>query len=145
MKVPVRRYWNLLSVYLKGRKGRFYLLAFLLLGSIGLQIVVPQFTRRFIDLAKSGAVYHQLIFAAGGFLVASLIQQVVSVLARYAGEAVAWTATNDLRIDVARHCLKLDMSFHNEKSPGELIERIDGDILTISQFFSQLVVAQKHL
>ena len=140
MKVPVRRYWNLLSVYLKGRRGQFTLLAALLLGSIGLQLIVPQFTRRFIDLAKTGAVYRKLIIAAAGFLIASLGQQLVSVLARYAGECVAWSATNDLRIDVARHCLHLDMSFHNDRSPGELIERIDGDILTISQFFSQLVV-----
>ncbi len=140
MKVPVRRYWNLLSVYLKGRKGQFTLLASLLLGSIGLQLVVPQFTRQFIDLAKTGAVYSKLLVAAAGFLIASLLQQLVSVLARYAGECVAWSATNDLRIDVARHCLRLDMSFHNDRSPGELIERIDGDILTISQFFSQLVV-----
>ena len=140
MKVPVRRYWDLLSVYLKGRKTQFLLLSGLLLGSIGLQLVVPQFTRRFIDLAQTGAMYSQLLIAAAGFLIASLGQQLVSVLARYAGECVAWSATNDLRIDVARHCLHLDMTFHNERSPGELIERIDGDILTISQFFSQLVV-----
>ena len=139
MKVPVRRYWSLLSVYLKGRRGQFSLLAALLLGSIGLQLIVPQFTRQFIDLAKTGAVYRKLLIAAAGFLIASLGQQLISVLARYAGECVAWSATNDLRIDVARHCLHLDMSFHNDRSPGELIERIDGDILTISQFFSQLV------
>jgi ATP-binding cassette subfamily B protein len=41
---------------------------------------------------------------------------------------------------MARHCLYLDMSFHNEHSPGELIERIDGDIMELSNFFSQLVV-----
>ena len=140
MKVPVGRYWSLLSVYLKGRKGQFAALSCLLLGSIGLQLVVPQFTRRFIDLAQTDAAYRSLIVAAAGFLAAALIQQLVSVLARYAGERVAWAATNDLRIDTARHCLYLDMKFHNEKSPGELIERVDGDILTISQFFSQLVV-----
>ncbi|MBT3274023.1 MAG: ABC transporter ATP-binding protein [Spirochaetales bacterium] len=140
MKVPVQRYWALLSVYLKGRRGKFILLSCLLLGSVGLQLVVPQFTRHFIDLAKSGAEYRYLILAAIGFLGASLGQQVVSVLARYAGEVVAWSATNDLRADTAEHCLNLDMTFHNEKSPGELIERIDGDILTISKFFSQLVV-----
>ena len=61
-------------------------------------------------------------------------------MARYAGEDVAWTATNDMRIDLARHCLRLDMSFHNDTSPGELIERVDGDLLTISRFFSQLVI-----
>ena len=44
------------------------------------------------------------------------------------GENVAWTATNALREEMARHCLNLDMSYHNNISPGELIERIDGDV-----------------
>ena len=32
------------------------------------------------------------------------------------------------------------MSFHNNTSPGELIERIDGDVAELSNFFSQLVI-----
>ena len=140
MKVPVTRYWRLLSTYLKTRKTQFSLLSIFLLSGIGLQLIVPQITRRFIDLAKGGAPYRSLIFATLGFLGASLVQQLVSVLARYMGEYVAWNATNDLRVDLARHCLNLDMTFHNDRSPGELIERIDGDLLTISEFFSQLVV-----
>jgi ATP-binding cassette subfamily B protein len=32
------------------------------------------------------------------------------------------------------------MSFHNRRTPGEMIERIDGDINALSDFFSQFVV-----
>ena len=140
IKVPIRRYWTLFSRYLKDRKGRFVLLAGLLLGGIGLQLAIPQVTRLFIDLAEAGAEYRQLLAAAIAFIAASVVQQAVTVLAHWVGEIVAWGATNDLRLDLARHCLGLDMSFHNERSPGDMIERIDGDLLTISQFFSQLVV-----
>lgn len=49
-------------------------------------------------------------------------------------------ATNRLRSDLAAHCLRLDMPFHNERTPGELIERIDGDVTALANFFSQLVV-----
>jgi ABC-type multidrug transport system fused ATPase/permease subunit len=56
------------------------------------------------------------------------------------GENVAWTATNNLRAELARHCLNLDMSFHNDISPGELIERVDGDVAELSNFFSQFVI-----
>ena len=45
-------------------------------------------------------------------------------LVAYLGEHVGWTATNALRADLYQHCLKLDMSFHNQHAPGELIERI---------------------
>jgi ABC-type multidrug transport system fused ATPase/permease subunit len=41
---------------------------------------------------------------------------------------------------MARHCLNLDMSYHNNVSPGELIERIDGDVAELSNFFSQFVI-----
>jgi ATP-binding cassette subfamily B protein len=140
LKVPVRRYWDLLSRYLRRRRGRFTLLSTLLLAGIGLQIAIPQITRRFIDLAQAGAAYRLLLTAAIGFLAVSLLQQGVTVLAHYVGERVAWNATNDIRLDLARHCLNLDMGWHTGVSPGQLIERIDGDLLTVSQFFSQLVV-----
>jgi ATP-binding cassette subfamily B protein len=32
------------------------------------------------------------------------------------------------------------MSFHNARTPGEMIERIDGDITSLSNFFSQFVI-----
>jgi ABC-type multidrug transport system fused ATPase/permease subunit len=53
---------------------------------------------------------------------------------------VGWQTTNRLRADLARHCLKLDLSFHNEHTPGEMIERIDGDVAEIAMFFTQFVI-----
>jgi len=41
---------------------------------------------------------------------------------------------------MARHCLTPDMGFHNNSSPGELIERIDGDVSELANFLSQLVI-----
>jgi ATP-binding cassette, subfamily B, bacterial len=38
------------------------------------------------------------------------------------------------------HCLTLDMSFHNSRTPGELIDRVDGDVGNLSNFFSRFVV-----
>ncbi|MEZ4677830.1 MAG: ABC transporter transmembrane domain-containing protein [Caldilineaceae bacterium] len=60
--------------------------------------------------------------------------------ATYVGEDVSWTATNALRADLARHALHLPMGFHNSHTPGELIERIDGDVSQLANFFSQLVL-----
>ncbi len=60
--------------------------------------------------------------------------------AAYLTEDVKWRATNWLRNDLARHCLKLDMAFHNEHTPGAMIERIDGDVNELSNFFSQFVI-----
>jgi len=74
------------------------------------------------------------------FLVVALLTQAVSVVATYLGEQVGWLATNSLRADLAEHCLQLDMPFHNTRTPGELIERVDGDVTALANFFSQFVI-----
>ena len=140
LNIPFRRYWDLLARYIQPQKNRFILLTVLLLSSIGLQVVNPQIMRFFIDTATGGKEASILVKAAAAFIGIALVQQVVGVSATYLGENVAWTATNALRAELARHCLRLDMSFHNNSSPGELIERIDGDVTELSNFFSQLVI-----
>ena len=140
MNIPLQQYWELLANYIKPQKARFTLLAVLLLGSIGLQIVNPQIMRYFIDAVTSGQATETLVVVALGFIGIALLQQFVSIGAVYVGQNVAWIATNALRADLARHCLELDMLFHTSHSPGELIERIDGDVTELSNFFSQLVI-----
>jgi len=120
--------------------GRFVLLGVLLFSGIGLRVINPQIIRYFIDTVTTQGPAEHLINAAILFIVVALFQQVLGVGAAYMGEFVAWTATNDLRAELAWHCLNLDMSFHNNISSGELIERIDGDVAELSNFFSQFVI-----
>ena len=140
MNIPLKQYWALLAEHIKPQRARFALLAALLLGNIGLQIVNPQIVRSFIDTAQSGGAARSLLYAALAFIVFALGQQVIGVGATYVGENVAWTATNALRVDLLQHCLALDMGFHNEKTPGELIERIDGDVTQLATFFSRFFI-----
>jgi ATP-binding cassette subfamily B protein len=140
LDIPLKRYWDLFADHIKPQMARFVILTVLLLGSIGLQVVNPQIMRRFIDAATGGGDTDRLAAVALAFIGLALLQQFIGVGAAYMGENVAWTATNALRAELARHCLYLDMSFHNERSPGELIERIDGDVAQLSTFFSQLVI-----
>ena len=140
MDIPLKRYWDLLADHIRPQSLRFSWLTVLLLSSIGLQIINPQIMRTFIDAAMTGGETDHLARLALVFIGVAMLQPGVGVGAAYTGENVAWTATNALRADLARHCLYLDMSFHNDKSPGELIERIDGDVAQLSNFFSQLVI-----
>ena len=140
MKIPLQKYFYILAKYLRFQKLHFFLLALLVLGSTGLQIFNPQVMRYFIDSITEGKPLSALTSAALLFLSAALLQQIVSVAATYVGEAVAWKATNALREDLTTHCLNMDMQFHNERSPGEFVERIEGDATELSNFFSQLVL-----
>ena len=140
MHIPLGQYWALLARHIRPQKTRFTLLTVLLLGGIALQLATPQIVRSFIDLAASGQGSRALIVSALAFIGTALLLQVVTVSTTYVGESVAWTATNALRAELAHHCLHLDMGFHNQHSPGKLIERIDGDVAQLSTFFSQVVV-----
>lgn len=135
-------YHGLLVTYLRPQWKQTLLIAALLLSGIALQLINPQLLRYFIDTITSGGGHTQLLLIAGGlFIVLALTKQVITVYNTYLSENVAWTATNALRADLMAHCLRLEMAFHKEHTSGELIERIDGDVDTLSLFFSQVVVS----
>ena len=152
MDLPLQRYWALMAQYLKPLQNKVILLAVLIFVTIGLQLINPQIIRYFIDtaIAAGGSGFPDaaaersqtitLLRAALLFLVSSLLLQGLTVAATYVGEDVGWRSTNQLRANLARHCLRLDMSFHNQRTPGEMIERIDGDVADIAIFFAQFVI-----
>jgi ATP-binding cassette subfamily B protein len=126
--------------YLKLQWQRAGVMACLLLGSIAFQAGGPQVLRRFIDQVSQRAAPEDLVWTALVFLVVVLAGQAVSALAVYTSAVVAWEATNRLRADLALHCLRLDMRFHHAHVPGEMIQRIDGDVGILGNFFSQFAV-----
>ncbi|HEY1426442.1 MAG TPA: ABC transporter ATP-binding protein, partial [Caulobacteraceae bacterium] len=77
---------------------------------------------------------------AGVFIALAILTQLLQIGATYFSEQLAWAATNALRRDLATHTLGLDMSFHTATSPGDLIERVDGDVAALANFFSQFVL-----
>lgn len=140
MNVPLRQYYALLANYLRPQLLSVFVLTVLLFGGIGLQLVNPQIMRGFIDSARSDVPTEYLYRLALLFIGLSVLQQFTAIGTTYFGENVGWTATNYLRADLAEHCLGLDMTFHNTHTPGEMIERLDGDVTALSNFFSQLVI-----
>jgi len=140
MNIPLKAYWSLLVDYLRPQWFRVLLLAALLTGSIALQLHNPQILRRFLDIAISGTRTGALPRQALIFIIVALSGQFLSAISRYVGEQISWTATNNLRADLVGHCLKLDLAFHKSRTTGEMVERIDGDVNTLSNFFSQMFV-----
>jgi ABC-type multidrug transport system fused ATPase/permease subunit len=134
------RYSALLRAYLAPQWPRVVALTVLLLAGTGLQVLIPQILRSFIDLATGGGAGRDLTLVAVLFVGVTLLDQVAWLIVNYLGEQVGWTATNAVRADLAEHLLGLDMSFHNAHTPGELIERVDGDPTALASFFSQLVI-----
>jgi ABC-type multidrug transport system fused ATPase/permease subunit len=109
-------------------------------GGIGLNLVNPQILRYFIDTARAGGETRNLFIAGGIFLAIGFSRQIIMLISSYLGQDVGWRATNRMRGDLANHCLNLDMSFHHEHTPGEMVERVDGDTTALSNFFSEFIL-----
>ena len=138
--IPVRAYFSLLSNYLRPLRPRVALLSFVLFSTIALQLANPQLIKAFIDGAIDGRSASALIPIAVTFMLIAVGQQALAIWATYLAEDIGWSATNRLRGDLADHVTHLDMGFHKGHSAGELIERIDGDVTSLSNFFSAMMI-----
>jgi ATP-binding cassette subfamily B protein len=138
--VSFQQYMDFMRRYLRGRLLWMTGLGVILLTSIGLQILNPQVMRTFLDRALAGDDLSALRGLGLLFIGIAIGQQLLGVLATYLTELLGWSATNQVRLDLARYTLGLDMSFHTAHTPGEMIERIDGDVMALSNFFSQFIL-----
>ena len=117
------------------------LLAGILAATIAIQLATPLVASRFIDAAVGG----RLDGDAAGPGAAHHGPGPRSARGSrspetWVAERISWGATNALREDLAAHLLRLDAAFHHAHTPGELIERVDGDVGTLARFFSRFTV-----
>jgi len=134
------RYRPLLAVYLRPQRRRVAVLVALLFAALVADLANPLILRAFIDTVPHATSPDALIALAGLFLIVALLTQAITVAEAYVAQNVGLTATNGLRADLTRHLLDLDPAFHNAHTPGELIERVDGDVATLGNFFSRFAV-----
>ena len=140
VSIKARQYGDLLRRYMGPQLPFVITLGVLLFIVLALQLVLPQIIRYFIDEAQKDSPIDRLTVAAVIFIGVAVAQQFIQVFATYFSEKVGWTATNNIRDDLATHALSLDMSYHNDRTPGEMIERIDGDANELGGFFSTFVI-----
>ncbi|MCK5298055.1 MAG: ABC transporter ATP-binding protein [Candidatus Heimdallarchaeota archaeon] len=128
---------SLLRKYLKPYIGQVVILGFLLVLYNGIQIANPQIIRIYIDAVFAETLDTKAImYASLMYIGFSLVHRGIYIVVRYLSQNLAWATTNDLRVDLTNHCMNLDMTFHNQYKTGEMIERIDGDSSSLSEFFS---------
>jgi ABC-type multidrug transport system fused ATPase/permease subunit len=130
----------MLLLYLRPLWRRLLLLAAALALSLVLELANPQLVRAFLDAAEARQPLAVLLRLAGLFLLAAVVLQLSGLAETYLAADVGLHATNRLRADLALHVLRLDLTFHNARTPGELIERVDGDVAALGNFFSRFVV-----
>jgi ABC-type multidrug transport system fused ATPase/permease subunit len=140
MALPFAQYRPMLRTYLAPQRGRLALLSGLVFLSLCLQLGLPRVVQTFIDQAIGGSALPILIGIGVAYFVIAIGQNLILVAWQYVAQNVGLIATNHIRTDLTQHCLQLDMGFHNRRTPGELIERVDGDVGKIANFLSQFLV-----
>ena len=128
--------WATIAVQLAAERRRLVPLGAALLLSTLLPLAGPQLTARVVDGAIARAPLRTLVSLAGAYLAVVVAGQAATVAASYLASVTAWRTANRLRERVAAHAIRLDMAFHGRHTPGEMIERVDGDLLGLTQFLS---------
>ncbi|MEO6627706.1 MAG: ABC transporter ATP-binding protein, partial [Aquihabitans sp.] len=131
---------RLLFAYLRPERRRLGALLSLLLVAMLLPLAGPILIGRFVDAAFDGSTSGVLVGLALLFLAATLTGDALQLVVTWFSVRLAWRVGNRLRSDLCRHALSLDLDWHGDHSPGQLIERIDGDIDAVTRFSSAAVL-----
>jgi ATP-binding cassette subfamily B protein len=99
-----------------------------------LPLLGPQLMQRFVDGATGGRPVSVLVMLAAAYLAVALAAQGARLFAAWLAARTAWDVSNGLRERLVTHALGLDLAFHVGRTPGELIERVDGDVTAVSEF-----------
>lgn len=131
---------SLLTAYLRPERARLLVLGGILVISTLAPVAGPVLLGSAIDAALRGEPSSDLIGIAVAFLVVTVGSDALQVVVTWQSVHLAWRVGNRLRLDLARHALRLDLDWHGRHSPGLLIERLDGDIEAIVTFSSTAVL-----
>lgn len=99
----------------------------------------PLVVRRIVDQASAGTTSADIMRLAIVYLVIAVAAQAITVAVSWFATITAWRTTNQIRLRLARHVLGLDHEFHRQHTPGELIQRVDGDVTSVSDFLGRVV------
>lgn len=131
---------GLLGTYLRPERARLLALGVVLVVATLAPVAGPVLLGHAIDAALRGEPTSDLIAVAVAFLVVTVGADTLQVLVAWRSVHLAWRVGNRLRLDLARHALRLDLDWHSRHSAGLLIERLDGDVEAIVTFSSAAVV-----
>jgi ABC-type multidrug transport system fused ATPase/permease subunit len=135
--VDLRR---LFRTYLWPQKRTLILLMAMLLFGLAFELAGPQLLQRFIDQAGSHGAAAGLATVALLYLATAAGLQVTTVVDAYLAHMLAMRATNQLRVDLLVHCLRLDPPFHAAHPPGVMVERVDGDVAQLYELCARFGV-----
>ncbi len=141
------RPWRALLRLVRPAAIRYVALSVVLLAATVPSVAAPLIVRQLVDStvmvgeAAQGGGADRIRNVGLLLLALSLAGQLLRVVVTWLATTTAWNTANDLRLRLTRQALRLDHEFHRSHTPGALIQRIDGDVTSVSDFLGRVVTA----
>ncbi len=135
--------WNLMRrVIGYARPYRFQIIEMfiLILGTTGLGLLTPLIMRYLIDHIIPSGNIKQLIFVAIGLLLIPSLGGLFRVWQRKLNALVGEGVTYDLRMAIYAHLQRMSLQFFTNTRVGELISRLNNDVLGAQNAISSTIV-----
>lgn len=132
--------WRALVGLVLPHRTRMALMSLVLAAAGAVPLIGPLIVATFIDAAIAGEPRSRLVILAAVYIVLGLVGQLLSVAVVWSAIDLAWRVTNELRSTLARHVMKLDLSFHRSTSSGALVSRVDDDVTKMNEFVAYFAV-----
>lgn len=137
---PVGAHWRLVGRFLRPRRRALLGLGAVMLVAGSLPLLGPILLGAIADGVTTDISVTDLLLLATAFAAVGLAANGGDLLVAWLGARLAWTAANDLRVEVARHALALGPTWHGRTTPGAVVDRVDGDATRLGELLARVVV-----
>ncbi len=135
--------WSLMKRvlgYARPYRLQIILMFLLIAATTGLALLVPLIMRYLIDHIIPSGNIQQLIFLAIGLLFIPLVSGIFRVWQRRLNAQIGEGVTYDLRMALYAHLQRMSMHFFTNTKIGELISRLNNDVLGAQDAISNTIV-----
>ena len=131
--------WRLLGSLLRPQWRSVAVFGLVLSAATAIPLASAILLARFVRLATQHAPTGRLVPIALAYAALGLFSSALTVVVTWRATIAAWGITNNLRHDLTDYVLRADLSFHRDRTPGELVTRVDADVTSMTQFLSTVV------
>jgi ATP-binding cassette subfamily B protein len=131
--------WRFLASMVRPHRRAFAGYGLVLGAATALPIAGALCLARFVDEVVHGASLREAAPWGIATTVVSALVAALNIVVAWRSTVLAWRITNGLRHELASHVLHADLSFHRDRTPGELLTRCDADVTSLTTFLSSVV------
>jgi len=132
----IRRVWDFAQPY----QWRVVILLFTIMLISGLSLISPLLLRDLIDVAIPNADFTRLNWLALGMIGIPLLSGVIGIWQRHVNSQIGEGVIYDLRRSLYAHMQRMSLRFFTQTRTGELMSRLNNDVVGAQQAISNTIV-----